>query len=97
MAGPAALCLTLHPVGFARTLRFRRARVLLPPFFTLTPVSRGGLVSVALSMGCPMRVLPATAPCDARTFLRVAPVTIRLGPGNLSISKPRPTGHFSAT
>ncbi len=42
---------------------------LLPHRFTLTPVNRGGLFSVALSRGHPRFALRTILPCGVRTFL----------------------------
>ena len=42
---------------------------LLPHHFTLTPASRGGIFSVALSAGHPTFALRTTLPCGVRTFL----------------------------
>jgi len=59
--------------GLPCRLRYRRRGALLPHLFTLTPASRGGLFSVALSVTTGLNphplALPGTLLCGVRTFL----------------------------
>ncbi|CAK7042193.1 MAG: hypothetical protein DESF_01763 [Desulfovibrio sp.] len=73
----------LAPNGVCRACRVTTASGgLLHHRFTLTRPKPGGLLSVALSEGCPSWMLSSVLPCGARTFLPgVAPAaTIRPTP-----------------
>jgi len=74
--GTRALSLALLQAGVAVPLPVtRECGGLLPHLFTLartrdtSSLAAGGLFSVALSRGYPLRVLPGALPCGARTFL----------------------------
>ena len=87
--------------GLPRTWRHRQTGELLPHLFTLTPILRGGLFSVALSVISSRPDAPgsrrdasdnrSTLPCGVRTFLP-AP---NQGSGAITRSTLRETNSFS--
>ena len=63
--------LVLLQVGFSKPAM--SPLPLVSSYLTFSPLPwtyHGGLVSEALSLGCPRWGLPSTLPCGARTFLR---------------------------